>query len=54
VVFPSGTIDLNDLSLPKLKNSAKQVVTHFLRELEEYFALLKGTGRVFCAQENTQ
>jgi hypothetical protein len=41
VVFPSGTTDLNDLSLSKFSNSAKQVVTQFLRELEVYFALRK-------------
>ena len=41
VVLPSGTTDLNDLSLPKFSNSSKQVVTHFLRELEEYFTLRK-------------
>jgi len=41
VVLPSGTTDLNDLSLLKFSNSAKQVVSHFLRELEEYFMLRK-------------
>ena len=41
MVLPSGTTDRNDLSLPKFSNSAKQVVTHFLRELEEYFTLRK-------------
>ena len=39
VVSPNGCTDLNELSLPKFSNSAKQVVTHFLRELDEYFAL---------------
>jgi hypothetical protein len=38
-VVPSGCTDLNELSLPKFKNSAKQVVAHFLRELDEYFVL---------------
>ena len=29
----------NELSLPKFSKSAKQVVAHFLRELDEYFTL---------------
>jgi hypothetical protein len=41
VVFPNGCTDLNELNLPKFNNSAKQVVAHFLRELDEYFALKK-------------
>jgi hypothetical protein len=41
VVVPSGCTDLNGLSLPTFKNSAKQVVAHFLRELDEYFTLKK-------------
>jgi len=43
VVVPNGGNDLNELSLPKLSNSAKQVVAHFLTELDEYsyFALKK-------------
>jgi len=41
VVVPNGRNDLNELSLPKFSNSAKQVVAHFLRELDGYFALKK-------------
>jgi len=41
VVVPNGHNDLNELSLPKFSNSAKQVVANFLRELDEYFALKK-------------
>ena len=41
VVVPNGCTDLTELSLPKFNNSAKQVVAHFLRELDEYFALKK-------------
>jgi hypothetical protein len=41
VVVPNGYADLNELSLPKYNNSAKQVVAHFLRELDEYFAIKK-------------
>ena len=41
MVVPNGCTDLNELSLPKFNNSAKQVVAHFLRELDEYFALKK-------------
>jgi hypothetical protein len=35
VVVPNGRNDLNEFSLPKFSNSAKQVVAHFLRELDE-------------------
>jgi len=35
VVVPNGRSDLNELSLPKFSNSAKQVVAHFFRELDE-------------------
>ena len=31
VVVPNGRNDLNELSLPKFSNSAKQVVAHILR-----------------------
>jgi hypothetical protein len=41
VVVPNGCTDLNELSLPKFNNSAKHVVVHFLRELDEYFAIKK-------------
>ena len=41
VVVPNGCIDFNELILPKFNNIAKQAVTHFLRELDEYFALKK-------------
>jgi hypothetical protein len=41
VVVPNGCTDLNELSLPKFNNGAKQVVAHFLRELDKYFALKK-------------
>jgi hypothetical protein len=35
VVVPNDCAELNELSLPKFKNSAKQVVVHFLREFDE-------------------
>ena len=41
VVVPNGCTDINELSLPKCNNSAKQVVAHFLRKLDEYFTLKK-------------
>jgi hypothetical protein len=41
VIVPNGCTDLNELSLPKFNNSAKQVVAHFLRELDEYFTIKK-------------
>jgi hypothetical protein len=41
VVVSNGCTDLNELSLPKVNNSTKQVVAHFLRELDEYFAIKK-------------
>jgi len=41
VVIPNDRNDLNELSIPKFSNSAKQVVAHFLRELDEYFTLKK-------------
>ena len=41
VAVPNGCTDLNELSLPKFNNSAKQVVAHFLREIDEYFAIKK-------------
>ena len=41
VEVPNCCTDLNELSLPKFNKSAKQVVAHFLRELDEYFALKK-------------
>ena len=41
VVDPNGRNDLNELSLPKFSNSNKQVVAHFLRELDEYFSIRK-------------
>jgi hypothetical protein len=41
VVVHNGLNDLNELTLPKFSNSAKQVVAHFLRELDGYFALKK-------------
>jgi hypothetical protein len=41
VVVPNDYADLNELSLSKFKNSAKQAVIHFLRELDEYFTLKK-------------
>ena len=41
VVVRNGCPDLNELSLPNFNNSAKQVVAHILRELDEYFALKK-------------
>jgi hypothetical protein len=41
VVVPNGCTDLNELSLPKFNNSVKQVVAHFLREIDEYFAIKK-------------
>ena len=46
VVVPNGHNDLNELSLPKFSNSAKQVVAHFLRELDEYFALKKTPNEI--------
>jgi hypothetical protein len=39
VVVPNVCTALTELSLQKFSNSAKQVVAHFLRELDEYFAL---------------
>ena len=51
VVVPNGCTDLNELSLPKFNNSTKQVVAHFLRELDEYFALKKTPNELkllFC------
>ena len=41
MAVPNGCTDLNELSLPKFNNSAKQVVAHFLREIDEYFAIKK-------------
>ena len=41
MAVPNGRNDLNELSLPQCSNSAIQVVAHFLRELDEYFALKK-------------
>jgi len=41
VVVPNVCTDLNELSLPRFNNSAKQVVANFLRELDEYFAIKK-------------
>jgi hypothetical protein len=40
VVAPNGH-NLEQFSLPKLKNSSKQLVIHFLRELDEYFLVRK-------------
>jgi len=40
VVAPNGH-NLEEFSLPKFKNSSKQLVTHFLRELDEYFVVRK-------------
>jgi hypothetical protein len=34
VVVSNDCADLNELSLPKFKNSSKQAVVHFLRELD--------------------
>jgi hypothetical protein len=39
VVTPNGYNNLDEFSLPKFKSSAKQTVTHFLRELDEYFSV---------------
>jgi hypothetical protein len=41
VVTPNGYNNLEEFSLPKFKSSAKQVVTHFLRELDECFSVRK-------------
>jgi hypothetical protein len=41
VVVLNGYTNLDKFSLPKFKNSAKQVVTHFLRKLDEYFSIRK-------------
>jgi hypothetical protein len=41
MVVPNECADLNGLNLPKFKNSAKQVVIHFLCELDGYFTLKK-------------
>lgn len=46
VIFPNGCTYTNELSLPKFSNSARQVVAHFLRELDEYFALKKIPGEI--------
>jgi hypothetical protein len=35
------TSQYNELSLPKFSDSSKQVVVHFIRELDEYFTLKK-------------
>jgi hypothetical protein len=40
VVAPNGH-NLEEFSLPTFKNSLKQLVTHFLRELDEYFLVRK-------------
>jgi hypothetical protein len=40
VVAPNGH-NLEEFSLPKFKNSSKQLVIHFLRELDEYFVVKK-------------
>jgi hypothetical protein len=40
VVTPNGH-NLEEFRLRKLKNSSKQLVTHFLRELDEYFLVRK-------------
>jgi hypothetical protein len=41
VVTPNGYKNLEEFSVPKFKSSGKQVVTHFLRELDEYFSVRK-------------
>jgi hypothetical protein len=41
VVTPDGYTNLDEFSLPKFKSSTKQVVMHFLRELDEYFSVRK-------------
>jgi len=41
VVDPNGRNGLNELSLPKFSNNNKQVVAHFLRELDKYFSIRK-------------
>jgi hypothetical protein len=41
VVFPNGCTYVSELNLPKFNNSAKQIVAHFLKELDDYFALKK-------------
>jgi hypothetical protein len=41
VVTPNGYNNLEEFSPSKFKSSAKQAVTHFLRELDEYFSLRK-------------
>jgi hypothetical protein len=41
VVVPNDCADLNEPIVLKFKNRAKQVVVHFLRELDEYFTLKK-------------
>jgi len=46
VVVPNGRNDLNELSLPKFSNSAKQVITNFLMELDEYVALRKTSNEL--------
>ena len=46
VVVPNGCTDLKELSLLKFNNTAKQVVAHFLRELDEYFALKKTSNEL--------
>jgi hypothetical protein len=40
-VVTSNGHDLDEFSLHKFKNSSKQLVTHFLRELDEYFVIRK-------------
>jgi hypothetical protein len=39
VVTSNGYNNLDEFSLPEFKRSAKQVVTHFLKEIDEYFSV---------------
>jgi hypothetical protein len=41
VATPNGYNNLEEFSLPKFKSSATQLVTHFLRELNEYCSVRK-------------
>ena len=42
VVVPNDCADLSELSLPKIKNSSKQVVVHLLWERDEYYIRYAG------------
>jgi hypothetical protein len=46
VATPNGYNNLEEFSLPKFKSSATQLVTHFLRELNEYCSVRKTPNEV--------